>query len=313
MGYVHPDYARSFADYGSPRELARCGAWVLERPIPGSPYRDAMGCYPLFDCRDWSGLKADLDELAAEAVSICLVTDPFGRYTVEELQACFPDKVVAFKEHYILDLTCDLRKVIRKKTRQSIKAALRHFGVELCVNPLDHLDEWVRIHGYLIKRHDLKGIHRFSRTSFATQMTVPGFLLFRAVHAGHGEAMLSWYIQGDVAYAHLMGISPLGYELGATYAMFWTSIQHLMGKVRWLDFAGVAGTQHDSDGGIALFKRKWASTTRTAYLCGRILNRTRYNEIVQAKCIPETNYFPAYRLGEFGPAPADRSLAGAIA
>ncbi len=87
-GYVHPDYARSFADYGSPRELTHCGAWVLERPIPGSPYRDAMGCYPLFDCRDWSGLKADLDELAAEAVSICLVTDPFGRYTVPLRQAC---------------------------------------------------------------------------------------------------------------------------------------------------------------------------------------------------------------------------------
>ena len=296
-GYIHPDYARSLEDYGLPRELPRSGGWLLERPISGFLYQDAMGCYPLFDCRDWSGLKADLDELASEIVSVCLVADPFGQYAADGLRECFPDKLIAFKTHYVLDLTCNLGKVIQRKTRQSINAALRSLEVRLCSDPLEHLDEWVRIYGYLVEKHNLQGIHRFSRASFATQMTVPGFLLFRAVHQGNNEAMLSWYVKGDVAYAHLMGISPLGYELGAVYAMFWTSIQHFLGKVRWLDFGGGAGTLDYEEGRMALFKRKWTSTTKTAYLCGRVLNREAYDRIIRTKGVPETDYFPAYRLG----------------
>ena len=128
------------------------------------------------------------------------------------------------------------------------------------------------------------------------------------MHRGHNEAMLSWYVKGDVAYAHLMGISPQGYELGAVYAMFWASIQHFLGKVRWLDFGGGAGIRDDGKGKMALFKHKWASTTKTAYLCGRIFNREVYDQIVQAKGIGKTTYFPAYRFGEFKPGLADTAL-----
>ncbi|MEN6577701.1 MAG: hypothetical protein ABFD90_15260 [Phycisphaerales bacterium] len=308
-GYVHPDYAKSLAAYGTPRELPRSGGWVLERPIPDSPYRDAMGCYPLFACQDWSGLKADLDDLASDLVSICLVPDPFGGHTPDSLAECFPDKFLAFKEHYVLDLQCDLQKVIKRKTRQAINAALRHLTVELCSNPAEYLDEWVRTYGYLVEKHQLSGIHRFSRDSFAVQMTVPGFHLFRALRENHVEGMASWYVQGDVAYGHLLGVSPRGYELNVLYAIFWAAIQHFLGKARWVDFGGLAGTEGDSESGMALFKRKWASTTRPAYLCGRIFNHEAYGQIVRAKDIPETDYFPAYRVGEFRPASTDTHLA----
>ncbi len=308
-GYVHPDYARSLAEYGMPQELPRCGGWILKRTIPGTPYHDAMGCYPLFACRDWSALKADLDDLASDLVSVCLVPDPFGQYTLGELRECFPDKFVTFKEHYVLDSQCDLQKVIKRKTRQCINAALRHLTVELCPNPMEHLDEWVKTYGYLVEKHQLSGIHRFSRDSFAVQMLVPGFLLFRAVQNGTTEAMLSWYVCGEVAYAHLMGISPVGYELGAVYALFSSSIQYLRDKVRWLDFGGRASKQSTDEGGMILFKRKWASTTRPAYLCGRIFNHEAYDQIVRAKDIPETDYFPAYRVGEFRPASTATHLA----
>lgn len=103
-GYAHRDYARSLAGFGRPRELSGCGGWVLKRAIPGYAREDAMGCYPLFVCRDWSRLKSDLEALAAEVVCIGLVTDPFGNYTVEQLHECFADRVLPFKEHYVLDL-----------------------------------------------------------------------------------------------------------------------------------------------------------------------------------------------------------------
>jgi hypothetical protein len=59
-GYMHPNYAHSLREFGEPRELPGSGGWILERIIPGTPYRDAMGCYPLFACNDWSKLANDL-------------------------------------------------------------------------------------------------------------------------------------------------------------------------------------------------------------------------------------------------------------
>src|SRR5436190_23288915 len=92
-GYMHPRYAQSLAEFGSPRHLPRSGGWILEREIPGFPYRDAMGCYPLFACRDWSRLHEDLEELHSDLVTLTLVADPFGDYDLSTLQHCFGDLV----------------------------------------------------------------------------------------------------------------------------------------------------------------------------------------------------------------------------
>ena len=79
-GYLHADYARSLAEFGTPRELPRSGGWILERKIPGFNAYDAMGCYPLFCCKDWSRLQGDIAELQSELVSLSLVPDPFGDF-----------------------------------------------------------------------------------------------------------------------------------------------------------------------------------------------------------------------------------------
>ena len=84
-GYLHRGYAESFSDIAIPRELRRCGGWILERAIPGSELCDGMGCYPLFACRDWRGLALDLPTLAGRLVSLTLITDPFGDFTGDDL------------------------------------------------------------------------------------------------------------------------------------------------------------------------------------------------------------------------------------
>lgn len=106
-GYLHPRYAQSLAEFGTPRELPRSGGWILERQIPEFSYHDAMGCYHLFACRDWSELYADLEDIGNgnELVSLPLVTDPFGEYDLAYLRQCFRDVVVAFKAHFIIDLS----------------------------------------------------------------------------------------------------------------------------------------------------------------------------------------------------------------
>jgi hypothetical protein len=300
QGYAHPDYARALAEYGTPRELPRCGGWLLERPVPGHSYRDAMGCYPLFCCHDWSGLKGDLDELAGELICVHLVADPFGDYTPDTLRACFPERMTTFKQHYVLDLREPIERAVRKQVRSCAKAALRHLQVERCSNPLDHLDDWMRVYGALIEKHELRGIHAFSRASFQAQMNVPGLEMFRAADRDRTVGMLSWFVRGDIGYAHLMGIDPEGYRLGAAYALLWSSAQYFAGHLRWLDIGGVPGQRHDRESGLALFKRGWSNTTRVSYFCGRILDKDAYEALASANGADSTGHFPAYRRGEFG-------------
>lgn len=298
-GYAHPGYVRALSQFGTPRELPRCGGWLLERAIPGTDRKDAMGCYPLFACRDWSQLKADLDELAGDLVSVSLVADPFGDFSVDQLHACFPDRMIPFKQHYVLDLHQPIEGIVRKRTCRYAKAALRQMNVEICPMPLDHLDDWMTMYGCLIAKYDLKGIHVFSRESFAGQMVVPGFVMFRAFHGHETLGMLSWFVHCDVAYAHLIGVGPLGYRMRAAYALYWVSAQYFAQTLHWLNLTGVPGTNDNDTSGLGQFKRGWASGTRTAYFCGRVFQREAYEEIVRAKGISTNNYFPAYRVGEF--------------
>jgi len=298
-GYAHPEYARALAEYGTPRELPRCGGWILERPIPGVPFKDAMACYPLFACRDWSGLQADLDDIGRDLVSIALVTDPFGDYDENRLHEWFPDRVLRFKEHYALDLHGPIEATTRKRARTYAHAALRELRVEVCPHPIDVLDEWTQLYGCLADRHHLEGIHTFSRGSFAAQMNVPGFVMFRARYRGDTVGMQSWYVQGQTAYLHLVGMSPVGYKLRASYAMCWSSIQHFRDRLHWLDFGGAPGIEGNGDTGLARFKRGWSSGTRPAYFCGRILNHEAYAAITRLKNISDISYFPVYRAGEF--------------
>ncbi len=95
-GYLHHSYAESFLEYGIPRLLPRSSGWVLLRDIPDYPYRDAMGCYPLFTCFDWSQLHSDLEDLPSDLICLSVVTDPFGVYDVPYLQRCFKHVVFGF-------------------------------------------------------------------------------------------------------------------------------------------------------------------------------------------------------------------------
>ena len=77
-GYLHPEYAGSLSEFGKPQLLPRSGGQLLVRQIPNTDCVDAMGCYPLFCCRDWDQLPEDIEGLREQLVSVALVTDPFG-------------------------------------------------------------------------------------------------------------------------------------------------------------------------------------------------------------------------------------------
>lgn len=300
-GYLHPRYPESLAEFGTPRELPRCGGWILERQIPGSSERDAMGCYPLFVCEEWSQLHTDLAEMEDQLVSLSIVTDPFGDYDRAYLERCFHHVVVPFKEHFIVDLSCSTETYVHAHHRRYARKALGELRVEHCQDPPHFLDDWLRLYSVLIEKHSIKGIPAFSRVSFVKQLQVPGIVVFRAIHDNATVGMTLWYTQREVGYYHLGAYSEAGYQLRASFALFWFAIEYFAAHgLRWLNLGAGAGIGNNATDGLSRFKRGWATGTRTAYFCGCIFDRTKYRKIVEARGVPPTSYFPAYRQGEFG-------------
>jgi hypothetical protein len=112
--------------------------------------------------------------------------------------------------------------------------------------------------------------------------------------------MLLWYVQGKVSYYHLGAYSDLGYELRASFALFSHSVEYFVQHgFEWLNLGAGAGVGLDTDSGLGRFKQGWSTGTRTAYLCGRVFDPKKYEELVMARNTPPTAYFPAYRVGEF--------------
>lgn len=287
-------------EFGTPYELPRSQGWILKRKIPKTQFYDAMGCYPIFACQNWSNLCADLEEIGEDLVAVSLVTDPFGKFDVEYLHRCFEDVIIKFKEHYITDLNESMNSYISMHHRRYARKSLRELSVERCEHPTQVLEEWIRLYDTLIKRHNIREMLRFSRGAFSKQLSVPGIEVFRALYEGSTVGILLWYVQGEIGYYHLGAFSQDGYKLRASFALFWTAIEYFKASgLRWLNLGSGAGLKMDDADGLSRFKQGWSTQTRTAYFCGRIQNQKAYREISKRFLVSPSDYFPAYRKGEF--------------
>lgn len=288
-GYASPAYAAALFEFGEARQLERCGGQILVRPIPEGEFRDGVGCYPLFLCRDWSRLNEDAEQLGDSIVSLSLVTDPFACVTEETLRRTF-QVVNRFKEHFVIDTHAEWAPT--KHHRYYSRRALQSVEVGM-VDGREHLDDWERLFGVLRDRHRIDDARAFSFESFRRQMTVPGLVAFAARAAGEIVAMQLWYVVGEVAYNHLAAADETGYALGASYALHDAAIAELRSRVRWIHLGAGSGLD-GGDEGLTQFKRGWANGTRTAYFCGRICDPATYARLSASA---GGGFFPAYRTG----------------
>ena len=161
------------------------------------------------------------------------------------------------------------------------------------------LGEWVELFDLLIARFQLTGVQAFSRVAFEKQLSVPGLVAFRATHAGATVGIHLWFEQGDVGYGHLGATNIRGHELSASYALYAAAMEWFAERLHWLNLGGAAGRRVGQGTGLVDFKKGWATGVRQAYFCGTVLNRDVYPKLAADRGF-RTDYFPAYRAGEFG-------------
>lgn len=296
-GYAHPKYAESLRAWGVPRRLVACDGWAIERAIPHGSHRDAMGCYPLFFCRHWERLAADVAALREDLVAFSIVADPFGCPGSELLRDVF-DTVLHFKDHFVTEFDRPLHRIVKASHLANVRKAQRSVTVSLCQKPQERIDEWMQLYAVLARRRSITGLRLVSAEAFAMQFSLPGLVLFEA----HADDVLvgldAWYLQGDVAYGHVVAFSELGYQLRASYATKWAALSYFESRVRWVDLGGGAGLSANDDGLMA-FKAGWATAKRPVFFCGKILRPMEYEALSASAGHAGSSYFPAYRHGEF--------------
>lgn len=294
-GYADPRYADSLREFGEPRELPNCGGWILVRQIPGTTYRDSTGCYPVFACRNWKRLHEDMEHLSSDLVSLVLVTDPFSEAAPSYLERCF-DLVKPFKTHYVADLRYPLERFINRWYRYNARKSLKTMDVEVCYEPLKYLDDWIRLYDNLIDRHHITGTRAFSRSCFETQLGIRGMVMVLGRCTGEVVGATLVLVHGQNAYSHLSAYGNKGYQIRASYGIYWEALAHLREQgVRYFDVGGTAGIKDDPHNGLTQFKKGWSNDRCMTYLCGRVFDRGKYESLCEQDQIASVDYFPAYR------------------
>ena len=297
-GYLHPLYAQSFSAIGTPIFLPKSKGWLIKREIPGTPFFDAMGPYPLFFCEHWQHLIDDLEDQSDQLISVSLVIGPFSNIPIKEFGQFF-EVFYRYKDHYLLDTSLPLTESISKYSRRDARRALKDVTVEHKISPDIDLNEWVDLYNHLIMRHNISGIRAFSRESFAKQIAIPNTHYFRAVHNGKIVGGNIYYLHQNVAYGHLLALSPLGYSFGASHAIKWIAIQHLSKMIRWINFGG--GTEKDgaNQNGLDSFKLNWTNSIKKSYFVGKILQKEIYDHLTDLSDDAQDNWFPSYRTNNY--------------
>jgi hypothetical protein len=295
----HPFSTRAYV------EAAACGAqlvnvpgWktsVITRCIPGTDYRDAIGCYPFLPFAPHVDIACGLAELKAEGiVSVVLVTDPLHEPSADglsEFDFCRP-----YKTHYMFDRSLGPINYTRRRWRE-VKQARDDLRIAEVDYPA-YASEFSRLYGNLINQHQIVGAAAFDDQFFDALKNVPGI---RAIAAWAGDdlvSMMTFVVFEGTAYSYLAGTTPEGRLRRAHYGLYAEALEGFM-DARILNLGGAPGFKDDSEHGIVHVKRKLANTTRMSLLCGAVLVPEIYASLMTENSASRIggadSFFPAYR------------------
>jgi hypothetical protein len=287
--YSSQAYADAFREFGPIIKIDSLNIWVQIRDIPNTQLKDATSIYPLsLPTKPQSSnlLYEELKDLGL--VSLVLVTAPFLDDT-SWLSSTF-DIAREYKTNFTVEGPVETR-VFRKKHRKEIRKALTECEIRK-IDLLTYLDQWCELYDTLIARHDLKGVHRFSRRYFETLANLTKISTFGAFIDDNLVSASLWVEDTNWITGHLSGTSNQGYGIGASHAIFDYLIRHYEGRNINL---GGAPDNSKQGANLSLFKRGFANASRTSWLCGIIVDQVCYKNLCREMNTEHTQFFPAYR------------------
>jgi hypothetical protein len=287
--YARRDYAEALAFAGAPLDVPEWRSSVVVREIAGDGGRDATGPYPRAVLAADTDLEGGLARLAAAGlVSVVLATDPLAGARPERLAPTF-SLCRPFKTHQIIERARGYDPA--KHHRYEIRRAQARCQVER-VSLGERLGDWRALYDGLVARHGIGGMAAFSEGYFAALAKMPDFEAFAAVVDGEIAAMGIWFEHDGRACNHLGASNALGYANGASYALYAAAIERFA-ACEVIDLGAGAGLVDDPDDGLVRFKRGFVNAQATSWLCGAVLDDTRYRALSAGR--PREGFFPAYR------------------
>lgn len=299
--YSRPSYLEALAEFGEVVRLPRSGAGVLAQRIPETDLVDARGPYPLFGAEKWEAIRNDLLERAGDWVSFVGVADPLAAPESDGLSRAFPDRCIPYKEHFVVELAGSYDGPYSEGHRRAVRKAEARLEISCLKATQTAESDWLRLYDALRREKRIEGMAAFSDSSFAKQLRMPEMTVYQALRERRVVAMSLWLVCGDHAYYHLGASDAEGYEHRASFGLFHQAL-HEMAKqgVRQVLLGSGAGVERRENDGLARFKAGWANASRTAYLCGVVLNKEAYKRLNRSRT---DDFFPAYR------APSGRATA----
>lgn len=252
---------------------------------------DAAGCYPVSPFEEDIDLLAGFEALRSQGcVSVVIVADPVLRPCDRQLSDAF-DICRPFKTHYLYD-----RRKGPVRYSKHHRYEVRRAGADVRkIDLAEHLDEWVSLYCDLVQRHSITGSAAFSDRALKAMSRIDGLVTFGAFVDDQMVACHLWLRAGETVHSHLAASNSVGRGCGAAYSLYDRAIRHFA-DAKMIDFGGAAGLIEDPRNGLARFKRGFANASAPTYLCGKILDRKRYDMLSAAMETPrKMDYFPAYR------------------
>ena len=289
--YTTLEYANSLRHVGRPFHVPEWDTWLMIREIqPG--FSDATGVYPITVLNKKMDISGGLKRLKEEKlISVVLVLDDFHRPDLIALQPYF-SLIKPFKTHYVYQR--DKPFCYAKHHRYELRQALKTVEVKP-FNLKKEIESWVTLYDNLITHRKLKGLHAFPKEHHLALAKLEGMVAIGAFYEAELVCCHIWAKTEHYVHSHLAASTGKGYATRAAYAVNDAAL-HYFSDAKVINFGG--GVTEDAliQDGLIQFKKGFANTLASSYLCGAILDDIRYNELVLTRGkTAENAYFPRYR------------------
>ena len=295
-GYQSKGYIKSYYQDSDMVYLANADGWLGKRLINHNGECDLSGGYPMAFFNNLPCIEQDFRPLVKQGfISMTFVTNQINNLTVNKLSQKV-DLFKPFKKHYLATLEKPWENVVRRTMKKNALRAFKLFDV----SPVDSLynsdyaETLWRLHQKSLAGKHISIDYPINFNVLKEQLNMPGIKLFKGEYNNKIHGIACYIEVADKVYGHVIGSTQFGLNNHLNYGLYAVALKYYHKQKAFIDFGGNAGLVNDSSCGLSKFKSGWSSHVANTYICGKILNSNKYQQLIGER-FKNSKYFPAYR------------------